>query len=101
MKSHKISPTINIVCDKCGKEFEIKESDLKIKKFENEIEIQYFKCPDCGEKYIYLVTDESLRGLITIYKLGDGALSKAQQNHIKREHEKLKEQYACLIDDLG
>lgn len=100
MKSHKISPVIDIVCDKCGKEFQIKESDLKVKKFENEIEIQYFKCPECGEKYIYLVTDKKLRNLIDYYKNRKGDINQAVRNNLKNEHEKLKKRYACLIDGL-
>lgn len=47
-----------VSCDKCKEEF---EAELKIKKLSDGIEENYFKCPECGHKYIAFVTDKKVR----------------------------------------
>lgn len=47
-----------VVCDKCSNEFELK---LKTKKHINNIEEIYFKCPNCGEKFVSYFADKSIR----------------------------------------
>lgn len=63
------------VCDKCENEFVIEEDSLKAKTIDD-VNIKYFKCPYCSEKFIYIVEDK-----YTLQK----------QNKIKNIQEKLKE----------
>ena len=45
------------ICDKCNRKFTIK---LHTKDIDN-MQITYFKCPECYKEYIVNVTDEKLR----------------------------------------
>ncbi|HCL4578783.1 TPA: transglycosylase [Clostridium botulinum] len=46
-----------VSCNKCNKDFEI---GIKTKYY-YKLEIQYFICPHCGEKYTYAVIDDYIR----------------------------------------
>lgn len=46
-----------IRCDKCNKEFSLDAEDIKTKIIDN-IEVQYFECKHCDEKYIIICTDD-------------------------------------------
>ncbi|EOU2128062.1 TPA: hypothetical protein ACF2DS_000754 [Clostridium perfringens] len=47
-----------VKCDKCHIEFEICTQTEKIK---NDIEMIYFVCPSCGEKYKCFITNSKIR----------------------------------------
>ncbi|MFR7934352.1 MAG: hypothetical protein ACLU4S_02835 [Clostridium perfringens] len=47
-----------VKCDKCHVEFEICTQTEKIK---NDIEMIYFVCPSCGEKYKCFITNSKIR----------------------------------------
>lgn len=49
-----------IICDKCKSEFKV-ETHISN---QGNLEVQYLKCPRCGEVYIVLVTDSTLRDMI-------------------------------------
>lgn len=57
-----------IKCDKCSHEFELKASKIKTR-IQGDLHVQYFRCPECNEVYVALVTDSKLRKMI---KLGIG-----------------------------
>lgn len=57
-----------IICDKCSFEFildklEIEESTVKRAGRIETCIVQYFKCPQCGQKYIVVVYDDHLNKL--------------------------------------
>ena len=94
MKSHKISVVNNAVCDDCGKIFPIDETALKFKRFPDGIQIDYFRCDNCGKVYVYLVTDSELRKDIK----RRGFISSVKR--MKLRAEELKKSYECGIKDL-
>lgn len=49
-----------VICDNCHAEFKTEIHTSK----QGELEVQYLKCPTCGETYIVLVTDPTLREMI-------------------------------------
>lgn len=59
-----------IVCNACREVFAVEKGQFRTVKADD-LEIQYFVCPHCGEKYIVLATDSEMRRLIgTAVKVG-------------------------------
>ena len=54
-----------VICNKCGKSFEIEELDsTKEKGLRGEtLEVRSFTCPDCGNRYIIMVSDSESQNL--------------------------------------
>lgn len=50
---------MKIICDECGYEFKLKK--LKTQKLENNIQRNYFVCPECKEEYTAYYTDYEVR----------------------------------------
>lgn len=48
---------LTLICDKCSKEFTLEAKDIKHKTI-NKIEVQYFECEHCNEKYITICSDD-------------------------------------------
>lgn len=94
MKSRVINKEVKVVCNGCGAEFIMNPQK---KKFPDGIEISYFVCSECGEKYVYLVTNAELRkqiksrgfrGSAADMKLWADELKKKYADRIKEfEHE--------------
>ena len=61
MNAHYVSAINNAVCNSCGGNVIIDEKALKFKRFPDGIQINYFRCDNCGKVYVYLVTDSELR----------------------------------------
>lgn len=61
MKSKKVSPKPEVVCDVCGNPIILQKSKLKHKEFPDGIHFDYFMCRYCKAKYVTLVTDPELR----------------------------------------
>ncbi len=87
------------ICDKCGKEIEIKPQEDVIDSKNNIIE-QYFVCPGCGAHYTIFILDRFMRQKIAARKrlkknplhynpVIDDALVKQMQKHFA----KLKDRY--------
>lgn len=91
MKSKVIHVKNKCVCDACGAEFII---DPKKKKFPDGIEISYFECSKCGEKYVFLVTDAELRKSIKTR----GFIHSTST--MKLWADKLKKEYADRVKEL-
>lgn len=51
------------LCNACLEMFVVERKDIATVT-DGDLEIQYFSCPRCGEKYIVLVTDSEMRKLI-------------------------------------
>lgn len=104
MKSRKVSALdknvkVPVNCDVCGKDFVLSAAakTLRCKKFSDGIEISYFVCEGCGQKYIYLITDQSLRKLIKMTKMSPSPLNKL---YIRQKSDKLRELYADRVAEL-
>lgn len=67
MKSN-CKKSIKVLCDSCGRHFDIGRKIVKLKKFDD-LEAEYFICPHCGHIYLVAVTDSARRLSI---KLSDG-----------------------------
>ncbi len=52
-----------VVCNTCREMFTVDGGQFCVVK-DGDLEVQYFICPHCGEKYIILATDSEMRGLI-------------------------------------
>jgi len=50
-----------VTCDKCNKEFKLKQSRLKTKIVAEGIERSYFKCPECKHKFIIMYKDKEIK----------------------------------------
>lgn len=57
----------DICCNKCNKEFSVEAKNIKTKIVGN-IEVQYFKCKYCNEKYITSCIDDYIEKEQTRYK---------------------------------
>ncbi|XZM35406.1 hypothetical protein ACSXAY_18775 (plasmid) [Clostridium perfringens] len=49
---------MNVKCDKCHVEFEMCIQEEKIK---DDLEMNFFLCPNCGEKYKCFITNSKIR----------------------------------------
>ncbi|MBU3208519.1 hypothetical protein KPL28_02580 [Clostridium algidicarnis] len=50
-----------VTCDKCNKDFKLKQSRLKTEIVAEGIERTYFKCPECKHKFIVMYKDEEVK----------------------------------------
>ncbi|BDR66732.1 hypothetical protein K144313037_p20060 (plasmid) [Clostridium tetani] len=49
-----------VTCDKCNKDFKLKQSRLKTEIVAEGIERTYFKCPKCKHKFIVMYKDKEI-----------------------------------------
>lgn len=78
-----------IVCDKC--KTESSPQDIKIERKvigtdeeDDEVEEQFFTCPHCKQKYVFLVTDRKMRLMIQkrgqlLHKIARGRQNRAPE----------------------
>ena len=55
--------TQKVTCNECGEAFVVGRQDIETIK-DGEIEVQYFRCPDCRRPYMVITTDKAMRQLI-------------------------------------
>ena len=55
--------TQKVTCNECGENFVVGRQDIETIK-DGEIEVQYFRCPDCRRPYLVITTDKAMRQLI-------------------------------------
>lgn len=85
----------NIECNKCQCKFTV--SELSVQELSGELQAQEFSCPECGAKYLVLLTDANLRQLI------DKRIRLANRQHLamqKRLKEATLRKYINEIDGL-
>lgn len=63
-----------LICDECRKEFaldeiKVEESTVKRAGKIRAVIVQYFRCPECGHKYIVSVQDDDLKQLAKEYRV--------------------------------
>lgn len=61
MRSKRVSPKTDVICDACGQAVTLDDSKIKAHRFSDGIHISYFACENCGAKYITIITDAELR----------------------------------------
>lgn len=91
MKSKKITQKPKCICNVCGAEFAVV---LQKKNFPDGIEINYFICSECGEKYVYLVTNADLRKQIKSCGF------RSSSADMKLLADELKKKYADRVKEL-
>ncbi len=97
----------NIVCDSCKAKFAIDNANL-LKVTEDDIEVQYFECPECRKKYMVIVIDSKMRELINRRQLLASQIALARRKHFRKSTingyianmEKLKTQQLKLMAKL-
>ena len=83
-------------CNKCGNEFTIDESRFgAIKK--DDLIVQYFSCPFCGEKYHVFTTDSKMRDLV---KKRKAVQMKIQAAFAKKFREKVIQEYERELEQI-
>ena len=82
-------------CDKCGADFRIK---LRKKTKSGGIEITYFTCPKCFNKYTVSVFDAKCRKLQREIREFDKRIQDVAQQYIQREIN--DDEYVLAIDTL-
>lgn len=73
----------NIICDNCKAEFKVDNANL-LKAAKDDIEVQYFECPDCRRKYMVIVIDSKMRELINHRQLLTSQISLARRKHFRK-----------------
>lgn len=69
-----------VVCNVCSEMFTVEKGHFDVVT-DGDLEVQYFACPNCGEKYIVLAVNSEMRELIATAK--DTAM-KLRLAHAKR-----------------
>jgi len=85
----------NVNCDKCGADFKIK---LRKKTKSGGIEVTYFTCPKCFNKYTVSVFDAECRKLQREIRGFDKRIQSVAQQFTQREIG--EDQYMSAIDSL-
>lgn len=90
-----------VICNECKNTFRIDEGSIETEciDFKRKIEMQFFRCPNCGHKYTILITDQPMRDMINqrraiairIQKLA-GKKQIVKIKKLEKEDESLKEQ---------
>ena len=91
-------------CNNCGNEFTIDESRFgAIKK--DDLVVQYFSCPSCGERYHVFTTDSKMRELVKKRKAAQmkiqAAFAKKFREKVIREYERELEQIKKVQYDMS
>ncbi len=73
----------NIICDCCKAEFKVDNANI-LKATEDDIEVQYFECPDCKRKYMVIVIDSRMRELINQRQLLTSQIGLARRKHFRK-----------------
>lgn len=79
---------IEVTCNACGKDFEIREDSI-CSVSPGEITVRYYSCPECGCKYQILTSDEEMRKLIVerqqlVQKIAIGRAHKFRSSVMQR-----------------
>lgn len=96
-----------IDCTKCGERFVLDDSCLGSIK-EGDLEVTYFSCPACGERYHVLTSDSKMRELIERRKAVQEKIlaahaKKFQERTFKkymREYDKIKREQEAMVPAL-
>lgn len=86
----------NAQCNKCGKWFAL-DSSLYGAIQADDLTVQYFSCPACGERYHVLTLNDEMRGLIEKRK---AVLTKIRMAHAKKFREQTIKGYIKELDSI-
>lgn len=73
---------MKVNCDKCNKDFNLKLRNLK-KKVIDGIEVMYFTCKHCNEKYLYSCIDDYIKSKQKAYKNLENKIKALSNKFIK------------------
>ncbi len=85
-----------MVCNKCGKVFAA-DPALFEQVESGDLVVQYFSCPECGEKYQVITTDTEMRELIEKRKSIQQSINTART---KKFRQKTIQQYIKELDRI-
>ena len=85
-----------IDCNKCGQQFTVDDSRLGSLR-DGDLEVQYFSCPACGERYHVFTSDKEMRELV-----GRRTAVQAQirMGHAKKFNRKTLRKYAQELERI-
>ena len=86
----------NIQCNKCGKWFALAGSLCGVAEADD-LTVQYFSCPACGEKYHVLTLNSEMRKLIEERKV---IQAKIRAAHAKKFRKKTIKGYIKELDSI-
>lgn len=86
----------NIQCNKCGKWFALAGSLCGVAEADD-LTVQYFSCPACGEKYHVLTLNSEMRKLIEESKV---IQAKIRAAHAKKFRKKTIKGYIKELDSI-
>ena len=98
VKMVKVMNTMNkAICNKCEHEFDIKlQTENKYK-----LQVTYFECPECNERYIVNVTDKKLRkDMKKAIKLRNRMISNVDDEEAIRDYHVIKEKNCAREKEL-
>lgn len=92
---------MKVECDKCHVEFEM---CIQAEKIKNDLEMNFFLCPSCGEKYKCFITNSKIRNKQEVVRKLNYELNKTNSigkrikleekiNHLKQE---ISKEYVLL-----
>ena len=86
-----------VVCDKCKDEFNIKFQT----KNKGNLQVTYFECPKCNERYIVNVTDKKLRkDMKKAIELRNRMISNVDDEKAIRDYHVIKEKNCAREKEL-
>lgn len=86
----------NIECNKCGSEFLLDESRFGVIK-KDDLVVEYFSCPVCGEKYHVFTSNSEMRALV---KKRKAVQLKIRAAFTKKFREKTLQKYEQELDQI-
>ena len=96
-----------VECNGCREQFVMDDSRLASIK-EGDLEVQFFSCPTCGEKYLFFASDSKMRELVRQRKavqmeIRAGHAKKFKEKTLKKymqEYEKIKNEQEKMFPEL-
>lgn len=86
----------NAQCNKCGKWFALDVSLYGVVQANN-LAVQYFSCPACGERYHVLTLNDNMRALIENRK---AVQAKIRMAHAKKFRKQTIKEYIKELDSI-
>jgi uncharacterized Zn finger protein len=84
-----------IICDRCKAEIQMTKDLIETKHLKDGIQINFFRCGKCGEKYLVDVTDRNIRikqsEMSVHIKLKADLMKRVNKDNIQETEEKAKE----------
>ena len=73
-----------IECNNCRKPFALATYDFKSIE-EGDLHVDYISCPECGEKYLFFVSDQEMRDLVRRRRRIADQIKAGHAKHFKKK----------------